>query len=333
MIGILLSRQIRASERRASGTRLVSVVLHGIHPLSSVSRSSLVAVPVPVEAAVVVRVALASEEVAEHSSQVGDVWLGLELEGSAVRQVLGELRWAALAQGWDGDALLLLHDELVLLGGGLGLESLPWESSLEEVDEDVPDGLEIVTTGLLHTQVIVDGCVTWGSCQRTSLALWDVLQCSGVTVSLGETEIDTVDEVAVSTATVCHEVSWLDISVNQVTRMHELHTLEHLIGNHENGLEGESSSALVELVLEGWSEQIHDHEVVGVLCSEVVDLGETWRILQLTVHLVLVTKLRASCSVLLELHSDLFAVGADTKVDVSEGTSSDTLGDAVFRDG
>jgi hypothetical protein len=66
---------------------------------------------------VVVRVALASEQVAEHTTEVGNVGLCLELERSAVGQVFGELRRTSLAKGGDGDGLLLFHDELVLLGG------------------------------------------------------------------------------------------------------------------------------------------------------------------------------------------------------------------------
>jgi len=281
---------------------------------------------------VVVRVSLASEEITEHASEVGNVGLGLELEGSAVGEVFGKLRWASLAEGGDGDGLLLFHDKLVLLGGRLGLESLPWKASLEEVDQDVTNGFEIVTTGLFDTQVVIDGGITRSTGQGSTLTLGNVLEGSGVTVSLGQTEINAVDEVTVSSATVGDKVSGLDITMDQVAGMHEFNTLKHLVGNHQNGLQGEPTSTLVELILEGRTEEIHNHEVVGILGSEVVDLGESGSILQLTVHLVFVTQLRTPSAVLFEFDGNLLAVGADTEVNVSKGTSSDTLGDSVFRD-
>lgn len=290
-------------------------------------------VPVPVQGGVVIGVSLRSEQVAEHASKVGNVRLGLELEGAAVRQVLGELRRTSLAEGGDGDGLLLLHNELVLLGGRLGLESLPWKPSLQEVNKDVANGLKIVPTRLFNTQVVVDRCVTRSTRQRSSFPLGNVLKGTGVTVSLGQTEIDTVNKVSVSTTTVGDKVGGFDITVDQVAGMHQFHTLEHLIGNHEDSLEGESAAALVELIFERRSEKVHDHEVVRILGSKVVDFGESRSVLQFTVDLVFVTQLRASGSVLLELDSNLFAIGAHSEVNVPKGPSSDALGDSVFRDG
>ena len=40
----------------------------------------------------------------------------------------------------------------------------------------------------------------------------------------------------------------LDIAVNQMTRMHQFDAFEHLIGDHEDGLERKSATALVELI-------------------------------------------------------------------------------------
>jgi len=100
-----------------------------------------------------------------------------------------------------------------------------------------------------------------------------------MTVSLGQTEIDTVDEVAVSSASVCDKVSGFDVTMDQVAGVHQFDTLQHLVGDHKNGLEGKSPSALVELILEGRTKEIHNHQVVGILGSEVVDLGKSGSIL------------------------------------------------------
>lgn len=263
------------------------------------------AVPVPVQGGVVVGVALRPEEVAEHAAEVGDVGLGLELEGAAVGEVLGELGRAALAKGRNGDGLLLLHNELVLLGGRLGLEALPREAALEEVDEDVADGLEVVTAGLLDAKMVVDGGITGSTGQGAALALGNVLQGAGVTVPLGQTKVDAVDEVAGPTASVGDEVGGLDITVDEMAGVHQLDALQHLVGDHEDRLEGEPAAALVELILEGGAEEVHHHEVVRVLGAKVVDLGEARGILQLTVHLVLVTELRTASAMLLEFDGDL----------------------------
>mmetsp|Transcript_4507 Transcript_4507/g.10940 ORF Transcript_4507/g.10940 Transcript_4507/m.10940 type:complete len:322 (-) Transcript_4507:208-1173(-) len=316
--------------RKSISRSLVSALFHaGILAVGAGSR--FVSVPVPVQRRMVVGVSLRSEQVTEHASEVCNVRLGLKLEGATVGKVFGELRRASLAECGDGDRLLLLHDELVLLRGRLGLESLPRESSLQEVNEDVPNGLKIVTTGLFNTQVVVDGCVTRSTRQRSSFTLGDMLKGAGVTVSLRQTEIDTVDEVSVSTTPIRDEVGGFDITVDQVARMHQFDTLEHLIGYHEHRLEGESTTALVELILQRRSEKVHDHEIVRILGSKVVDFGESRSVLQFTVDLVFVTQLRASSSMLFELDGNLLTIGADSEVNVPEGTSSNALGDSVFR--
>ena len=64
-----------------------------------------------------------------------------------------------------------------------------------------------------------------------------------------------------------------------------------------------------------------------------MDLGEARRVLELAVDLVLVTELRTASSVLFEFDGDLLPVGADAQVDVPEGATADTLGDAIFGDG
>ncbi len=253
----------------------------------------------------VVGVTLRSEEITEHSSKVGNVGLGLELQGAAVRKVLRKLTWAPLAQRRDGNTLLLLHNQLVLLGGRLGFQSLPWESSLEEIDKNISDGLEIISSRLLNSQVIVDRSVTRGTGEGSSFALGDVLKSTRVSVSLRETEIDTINEVTVATASVGDKVGRFDITMDQVARMHQFNTFKHLVSNHENRFQREPPSAFVELIFQRGTEQIHDHKIVRILCSEVVDLSETRGVLQFTVHLVFVTKLGAPCSMFLELYSDL----------------------------
>mmetsp|Transcript_12244 Transcript_12244/g.26497 ORF Transcript_12244/g.26497 Transcript_12244/m.26497 type:complete len:207 (+) Transcript_12244:346-966(+) len=206
---------------------MTSTVLPIIHPSSAISSyiplrcstpivapsAALNPVPIPVQAGVVIGIPLASEQVAEHPPQVRNVGFGLELEAAAIREVLGELAGTPLTERGDGDALLLFHDELVLFGGGLSLESLPREASLEKVNEDVSNGLEIVAAALLHPQVVVDGRVTGRAREGPSLPLGDVLEGAGVAVPLGQAEVNAVHEVT-GAAPVGDEVGRLDVAMD-----------------------------------------------------------------------------------------------------------------------
>ena len=171
-------------------------------------------IPIPIQTGIIVRVSLTPEEIAKHAPQVGNVGLGLELERATVSKVFRELRGTSLTEGGDGDGLLLLHDEFVLLGGGFGLEALPRESSLEEVDEDVADGFEVVTAGLFDSQVVVDGGVTRCAGEGAALALGNMLERSGVSIPLGQTEIDAVNEVAAATSAIGDKVGGFDVTVD-----------------------------------------------------------------------------------------------------------------------
>ena len=118
--------------------------------------------------------------------------------------------------------------------------------------------------------------------------------------------------------------------MDQVTRVHQFDALEHLIGNHQYSFEGEAAPALVELIFQGRSEKIHDHQVIRILGTEIVYLGKAGSILQFSVNLVFVSQLRTSGTMLFELDGNLFAIGTDTEVNVTKGSSTDALGDAVF---
>jgi hypothetical protein len=51
-----------------------------------------------------------------------------------------------LDQLWNRRALLLLSDFLVLLLVGRRLETLPWQTATQKVEEDVAESFEIVTS-------------------------------------------------------------------------------------------------------------------------------------------------------------------------------------------
>lgn len=173
----------------------------------------LVLVDSPVEDVVVLE-ALANEEITEDLAEVRVVGLVVETKRTSVVEVDGKLVGEATAENLGGGRHLLLHDTVVLLLLGSGLQSLPWERATAEVEHDVSERLHVVTARLLDTQVGVDTGITGGTSKVLVLSVWDVEVCLGVTVLLGETEIDDVD--LVSTLADAHEeVVGLDITVDE----------------------------------------------------------------------------------------------------------------------
>jgi hypothetical protein len=92
--------------------------------------------------------------------------------------------------------------------------------------------------------------------------LGNVLKGAGVPIPLGKPKIDAVDEISATASSIGNEVSRFDITVDKVAGVHELNSLQHLVSNHEYGFEGKATTAFVELILKGWTEKIHDHQIV-----------------------------------------------------------------------
>lgn len=167
---------------------------------------------------VVVLVALANEKVAEKLAKVGVVGLVVKAKGSTVVEVEPELVGEAAAEELGRRRHLLLHDAIVLLLLGGSLEALPREGATEEVHEHVSEGLHVVSTRLLDTQVSVDGCVASCASQVLVLSVRDVQVCLGVAVLFGETKVNDVDLIA-ALAHAHEEVVWLDVTMDEIARV------------------------------------------------------------------------------------------------------------------
>ena len=79
---------------------------------------------------------------------------------------------------------LFLENHSVLLLRVFSLQPLPWKRALQKVHEDVPDAFQIVPPGLFDPEVVVDGGVPRGSCQRPLVSVRNVLQILRVSISL-----------------------------------------------------------------------------------------------------------------------------------------------------
>lgn len=233
----------------------------------------LVLVDGPVEDVVVLE-ALTDEEVAEDLAEVRVVGLVVEAKRAGVVEVDGELVGEATAEDLGGGGHLLLHDAVVLLLLSGSLEALPGQRAAAEVEHHVTKGLHIVTTRLLDTQVGIDTGVTSGTGQVLVLTVRNVEVSLGVTVLLGQTKVNNVD--LVSTLADAHEeVVGLDIAVDEGLGVDVLDAGDELIGQEEDGLEGELAVAEVEEILERRTEEIKDHSVVVTLSAEPADEGNT----------------------------------------------------------
>lgn len=216
------------------------------------------------------------ESLGKELAEIVVVGCVFKAEVADVGEVLAKLFGEALAEVLDGGGLLLLTNLFILLLVGSSLETLPRQTTAEEVHEDVTEGLEIVSARLLTSQVGVDTHITGGTGERLALTVGDVLFRLRVSVLLGHAKVNDVNNVGgFGAGTTNDEVVGLDVTVNEVSLVYRLDAGEHLLGDHDDGLDGESATAVVEEVFKRRSEEVNDENVVETLLTEVVDIGYT----------------------------------------------------------
>ena len=168
-------------------------------------------------------------------------------------------------------------------------------------------------------QVGVDAGITSSTSQVLVLTVRDVEVGLGVTVFLGQTEINNIDLVATLSDT-HEEVVGLDITVDEGLGVDVLDAGDELIGKEKNGLQGELAVAEVEEILQAGSEEIEDHGIVVTFGTEPADEGDTNTSGEGLVDTGFIFELRVLGLDTLELDGDLFArddVGAWVKVSIA----------------
>ena len=184
--------------------------------------------------------------------------------------------------------------------------------------------------GHTDAQVGVDRSITGGTSQVLVLTVWDVEVSLWVTVLLGQTEINDID--LVTTLTNAHqEVVGLDITVDEGLGVDVLDAGDELIGQEENGLQGELAVAEVEEILQTGAEEIQDHGIVVTLSSEPADKRNTDTSSEGLVDTSLIFELGVLGLDALQLDGNLLArddVGSE--VDVTEGAATDLSANAVL---
>lgn len=152
----------------------------------------------------------------------------------------------------------------------------------------------------------VDRSITGGTSEVLVLSVRNVEVCLGITVLLGQTEIDHVDLIA--TLTNAHEeVVRLDVTVDEGLGVDVLDAGDELIGEQENGLQRELAVAEVEEIFERGAEQIEDHGVVVALSTEPAHEGNSDTASEGLVDASLILELRVFSLDALELDSNLLA--------------------------
>lgn len=152
----------------------------------------------------------------------------------------------------------------------------------------------------------VDGRVTSGTSQVLVLSVRNVEVSLGITVLLGQTEIDHVDLVA-TLADTHEEVVRLDVTVDEGLGVDVLDAGDELISEEQDRLQRKLAVAEVEEILEGGAEQIEDHGVIVALGAEPAHERNADTAGKRLVDASLILKLRVLSLDTLKLNSNLLA--------------------------
>mmetsp|Transcript_44656 Transcript_44656/g.73928 ORF Transcript_44656/g.73928 Transcript_44656/m.73928 type:complete len:348 (-) Transcript_44656:103-1146(-) len=239
----------------------------------------------------VVDIAFLLEQVLEQTAQVLVVRFGVEVQFSAIAQVLGKLFGTVLTQRLNRRLSLHLADAIVFLRLALGFQTLPGQlAAAIEIHEHVAKCLEVVATRLLIPQMRVDRSVTRRTRQRLALDERDMASRLWINVALGQTEIDDEDHIEIALQT-DKKVVRLNVAMNKLKLVHRLDAIQHLLRQQQNRLERESASAKIEQVLERRSQQVHDQHEILLFLTVKIHVGHSQRALHMLVDARLVLQL------------------------------------------
>ena len=213
----------------------------------------------------------------EEADDVAVVWILCEAQAAAVVHELLEFLWLVFAELVDRGLLLLLLNIGILFGFGSAGQALPWQRSLQEIQDDVADCLQIISPRLLVSQVGIETGVPGCSSEVLSVSERNVLAI-GALVALGEAEVNDVDCVLGLVIAANQEVVGLDIAVDDSFLVHHLDPLDHLHRNVQDRLQVKLSPAFLELILQTFAKEVHHHHVIHfaifcLLASNKVQVG------------------------------------------------------------
>jgi hypothetical protein len=129
-----------------------------------------------------------------------------------------------------------VEDRIIFLFFSYAVHSLPGEIAAHEVYDVIGQRFQVVSPGLLVALVGVDAGVPCRSYQALGLPHLAVLVRFDVDVPLGQTEVDEIDRVALSTLA-DEKVGGLYVSVEESFVVYYLQSSHHLIYKQKSRLE------------------------------------------------------------------------------------------------
>eukprot|EP00404_Azadinium_spinosum_P003825 CAMPEP_0180474618 /NCGR_PEP_ID=MMETSP1036_2-20121128/30768_1 /TAXON_ID=632150 /ORGANISM="Azadinium spinosum, Strain 3D9" /LENGTH=246 /DNA_ID=CAMNT_0022481937 /DNA_START=264 /DNA_END=1003 /DNA_ORIENTATION=- len=137
----------------------------------------------------------------------------------------------------------------------------------------------------------VDAGEAGSACQRGVLVVGNVLLGLRVAEFLREAEIYNVYKLGLWAET-NYEIVRLNVPMDAVLRVDVLQAIDHLVGEHDNGLRGEAPIAECEKVLERGSQDVDGHARVAAVGAMPSHIWHTQAAGQDRINLHLVYKLR-----------------------------------------
>ena len=135
----------------------------------------------------------------------------------------------------------MFHDFLIFFLQYLNIQVLPGKSTICEIYKHIANRFKVVSARLFNTKMGIDRCIAGCSRKVFILFILNMLMCFGVTVPLGETEIDNVYNMRFL-AEAHEEILWLNIPMYEVLGMKTRNCTElnnlifqyfyHLMANH-----------------------------------------------------------------------------------------------------
>mmetsp|Transcript_3289 Transcript_3289/g.5876 ORF Transcript_3289/g.5876 Transcript_3289/m.5876 type:complete len:214 (+) Transcript_3289:313-954(+) len=176
----------------------------------------------------VVQVTLAKIEILQQLSQVNIIRAILETQAAAVMQIACKLWWIMLAEGLDWNGHLLLPQLNIF-------ETLPRQIPTIEIHQHITHSLQVIPSALLNTKLRIDTRISCCAYEAFPFTIRNVLLRLRVSKSLRKSEINYANQ-ACHLAQANTEITWLDISMDEILAVHILETIDHLISQHQHGL-------------------------------------------------------------------------------------------------
>mmetsp|Transcript_124807 Transcript_124807/g.398988 ORF Transcript_124807/g.398988 Transcript_124807/m.398988 type:complete len:217 (+) Transcript_124807:529-1179(+) len=178
-----------------------------------------------------------SKEAFEEVPQVVVIRSCLERKAANVPHVGCELLGETFAKVLDGNAQLLVHHHMVLSAFGDILLAiiLPWQAAAQEVEQDVPQRLQIVPSALVNSGVSVDAHEAQRPDRPPALLAVHMLPRARIQPCPDQAKVGEVNGVC-TVAKADQEVGRLQVSVEKAHSMHMLQALQHLVGQAKHRL-------------------------------------------------------------------------------------------------